>query len=382
MKKFKISDKCVSCGLCFSKTDLIIEDEKGFAKPDERKIIPDDFMEEADNIVKQCPVGAISVQEDSTTKLTGENEKTKLAAVLKKKLTEIPKIKFDSSSVRFEASKYKINRISIPRSLDDDIDYRYSTKSAAKDDAVRKFRQYYSQLDAFILNVLGIYKTDVLSKYYSFDKACIYIQNNRKYERVLQEIYEEAQYAGIQLPEDFIEFHVIPYENDEYVYDKLKAFEMNEVAFESVKDEFNHRESEYLDMIYIDYESRFVSSGFFGDKYKDVYGYSDEDLEDAINEFVSDLNFSISMARDNISNAAYREIKSFVDKYNILTEAEIKRKIQQLTEANIISISMTEDNISNTDYSETKSFADKDNVFTEEKIEYKTEQLTATEING
>jgi ferredoxin len=334
MKKFYISNLCNACGICTTMTDLITEDSNGYAHPDDSKFIQDDYEQDAENIAKQCPVGAISIKDVSHTKSTGKQAISELAAVLEDRLKQIPKFKLDSSDFNFDATKYKLNPVFVPTNLDDTIDYKYSTKSAANNAAVSAFREYgYSRLDSMIRDVLGRYKIDVLSKYYTFDDSCPFVQNNKAFEKVLQEIYAEATSVGLQIPMSFTEFNVIPDKDNDSMWNILKAFEMYSMAFESVKDEFKHSESEYLKYIYIDYESRFVSSGFFGDKYENVYGYSSKDLQDAVDDFISDLNFCFSMADNQIAGYAYRETRSFVERYNILTEKEIQRKIEQFKKA-------------------------------------------------
>lgn len=57
-------EKCLGCGYCFSNLDdVFYQDEDGLAAAKEN--ISEDLVEEANDIKDGCPVGAITVEEDS-----------------------------------------------------------------------------------------------------------------------------------------------------------------------------------------------------------------------------------------------------------------------------------------------------------------------------
>lgn len=325
MKTFRISPDCMACGACFTQTDLIVENDSGFAEPAAGKFISDNDIESAEAIVSGCPVGAISIDE-----VKSDMTATQLADKLENKLKNITPLKLNKKDFKFDSEKYAIKpRYSGAINVDDVIDYRFSSKSAANDAAVREFDTVYNQLDVLIREALGKYKADKLVKFYSLDEHSVFAVSNREYEKVLKEIYSEALSSGIKLPKDFCEFNVMP-EGENNMLPVIAEFEMLDSAFRAVKDEFTYNKDSYIKYIYIDSEDRVVGSGFFGDKFKRYYGYDYNDMWDAVKEFTKDLNYALHLASGYVGGAAYTNVEASVARYNYLVETEIKNKVNML----------------------------------------------------
>lgn len=328
MKKFNVSKDCNGCGLCVALTDLLVEDEKGFAHPNTSKYITDDLLEQAEDVVTQCPVGAISIIESETKNLS------KLADELEKRLKKIDKASFDWDSIAFKSDKYKIGTSVFKMFFNynyADRDGWFSSESKAASSLIN---HYYNQVDAVIMEVLSRYKNDVLMPYWSKDGS-FYAEFNKQFSEVLKEISTEASALTenkISLPKDFISFDVYP-DDDEtsYLYNYLKTFDIR--YLEKVKgNKFLRPASELYSYVDVEKTDWYLGEGLFGRmKFEKRYQISEDSIDDVSEEIVGDINDAIFYS--DIDDEAKEWLQSIISEYNRNIEKTIEEKIEQFKKA-------------------------------------------------
>lgn len=328
MKQFKVSDECICCGACLGTTDLLVENAEGKAVPASRGYISDDFLSKAQEIVSDCPVGAISIIETGVSSAEGKAGLKKLAASLEGKLKGITIPKITANDVKFDVTKYHINT-PYPSG---ECQYVYSSESKAESAALREFdRIAYSQYSRFIVDALVQYKTDKLRPYYILDENSFYGQINKKFEEILTSFANEAESLSngkIKFSSDFCKFNVYPDADRNGCIGVLSEFET--CTFESSIMREYKSDSQYSTrdsyLMYIDTDDMEMYDGqswFGNDKYVDKYCY--ENVYEAVKEFVKDLTDAMKYV--GIDNKGASLINGALMTYTENVNKAIKKKV-------------------------------------------------------
>lgn len=325
MKTFEVSEKCACCGMCTQKTNLLVEDATGKVVPAPKCVITTQFLKEAEEIVKNCPAGAIRIVEKGEVKSLDKNS---LANLLRTKLEKVEKPVLKKDDVKLDVDKYHISAPYMKFSSG----YDYSSESSAIDAALDEFnRCYYSQYKRFITEVLVQYREDKLKKYYTFDRNSFWGQANAKYEKVLLDFANEVEGASdgkIKFPADFMKFEAypggIPDVEKSYKMYVLKHFDEYNII-PRIMEEFNdsewHRKSAYKMYIDTDDMEIYVGESFFGNaKYKTRYSYSAYRIGE---EYIKDLKGAIGYA--DVADRPFDEVQDAIKSYN----EEVKKVIEQ-----------------------------------------------------
>lgn len=337
MKKFNVSDKCNTCGMCTTMTELLKEDAKGKVYAVESGYILEEAINEAKNVIDICPVHAITIVEAGTVNSIGKKGLKELEEVLKTKLQGIKKVKVTKRDIKFDSKQYNIDYADARGQNE----YKYSSDSRATRAAIEEFdRIAYSQYRPFILSVFVQYKNDKLKPYYTFDEHSFYAKNNIQYERILKEIAAEAQSLSngdIALPQDFTEFDVYPGGTDSsYRKDIVYGLQhFDEQSTQSgVMAEFKTGSYSSLDSykMYIDTDDMEVYEGedWRGrSKYKTKYCY--RSVYSAVREYISDLKSAMNYV--GIDENALYFVQEAIESYNKEISKEIERKIKVYKES-------------------------------------------------
>lgn len=185
MKTIEVNEKCICCGICTQKTNLLVEDATGKAKPAAKCVIKEKELAVIEAIVAECPVNALKiVTKHEGSKLDAATLK-KLPNVLKMKLEAVPKLTVKREDVKMESKKYSIDY----PSPNGQYRYNYSSESKAMRAAIEEFdRIAYSQYRRIILDTFVQYKEDKLKKYYTFGKGSFWSEGNERFKKSISRI--------------------------------------------------------------------------------------------------------------------------------------------------------------------------------------------------
>ena len=330
MKTFEVSEKCACCGMCTQKTNLLVENATGKVVPAPKCVITSQFLKEAEEIVKNCPAGAIRIVEKGEVKSLDKNS---LANLLRTKLEKVEKPVLKKEDIKMDVNRYSISSPNMRYSSG----YEYSSESSAESAALSEFdRNVYSQYTRFITEVLVQYREDKLKKYYTFDRNSFWGQANAKYEKVLLDFVNEVEGSSdgkIKFSADFVKFEAYPggipdVEKSNHMW-ILKHFDEYQIVPRIMREfhDIPHTDKEgYRSYIDTDDMEVYAGRGFFGgDNYKTKYSYRAYDL---VREYLSDLKNAIRYA--DIDDRPISEVESAIESYNKEAKKLIEEKINIL----------------------------------------------------
>lgn len=327
MKKFRVSDKCICCGACIVATNLLVENDEGKAKASDKGYISNDFLQKAEDIVNSCPVNAISIIETGISSNTGEEGLIQLSDLLESRLKEIKIVDVSYKDVKFNARNYAISR-PYPRGQDH---YTYSSSSKAVSAGFDEFKRIaYSQHGRFITDILVQYKIEKIRPYYIFDESSYYYQINKQFEKVLNEFVNEAEAlsnGNIVFPNGFREFNVFPKKDDNMEFAaSFEEFQIQSQIMHELQD-FASLDSYKSGIDWDDMEVYAGTSLFGNEKYKDMYCY--RDVEQVIEEFITDLKDAMNYLDDDIEKKAISTINWCIKQYREKVNKQLIEKVNE-----------------------------------------------------
>lgn len=217
MKKLKVNEKCIACGICFGITDLLVENHEGKAEPTSTDFMRTEDESSVSEAINICPVKAISVIE---TKVDSNFDINKVAEKLNKILLDV---KIDVPSEKdfdFDVSDkdYSITRTNWA----DGLYYptKYSSWNQAYDAPAKAFGKVYNdRLENYVIELIVQYKNKIIRPYCLLERSeeSYYYKNNKKFEKVLKEIALEVEYSTngkLKMNDDFMQFNAYPYNTD------------------------------------------------------------------------------------------------------------------------------------------------------------------------
>lgn len=204
MKKLTISEKCIKCGECVVMTDLIRELPDGTVEP-AVSVLTSEQAKSLEDVIKNCPVGAIVLNESNTGKFKSKKELLDYAQ------NKLGGYKFSEPQYeRFNRSEFPIE---IPYSRSG---YDYKNSDKAEREGLREFnRIMYSQRDTIANDVIQRYASSKMRKFCVYEKenGNYYYDNYKAIETILQELAAAAiefSNGKVKLPEDFTKFDIEP----------------------------------------------------------------------------------------------------------------------------------------------------------------------------
>lgn len=327
MKKFNVSEKCICCGACVAATDLLVENDEGKAKASDKGYISDDFMQQAEEIVKSCPVNAISIINAGISSDTGEKGLIQLANLLEHKLKEIQISEISCKDVNFDAKNYPIN-CPYPNGQHK---YIYSSSSKAVNAGFDEFKRIaYSQHGRFITDILVQYKIDKIRPYYIFDESSYYYQMNKQFEKVLNNFANEAEALSdgkISFSNNFVKFDVFPKKDGNMEFaSEFEEFQIQSQIMHELHD-FASLDSYKSSIDWDDMEVYAGTSLFGNEKYKDMYCY--QDVYEVVEEFITDLKDAMNYMDDVIEEKAVSTINWCIKPYKEEVNKQIIEKVNE-----------------------------------------------------
>lgn len=342
MKKINVSNKCNACGMCAALTDLLVSDEKGFARPNGSGVVGPNDMRSVQEAIEVCPVGALSLKDSGNTTKQGREGLAELQDLLKDRLRSIPKKKPEKKEYNFDARNYNMSFGNFRMRSD----YEYSSDSAALRAGLQEFNKgVYSQLKKFFIGFAVQYKNDKLKPYYTFDENGYYWKNNQQYRNVLEEFAEEAMDLSngkLKLPENFTSFDVTPGDAYQGFSRKMAVYGLEHLeetdVVSNMEREYTsgsyHRLNDYESYIDTDSYEKYIGTGMFGKmKTKEMYCFTN--LLAAVKEFRKDVadyaNFAdVTESAEYFMGIAFNDYFEAIDNEIDKKAAELKKAIAAL----------------------------------------------------
>lgn len=336
MKQFRVLEECIACGQCVLMTDLLVENAEGKAEAASKGYIADFFMAQAQQIVSECPVRALSIVEAGQAQNSGEKGLAELKIALENKLRNFKFPSITKEHVKFKADNYAI---SVPYAQGE-YNYAYSSESKARSAGKEEFdRILYSQYRPIILSVFVQYKNDKLQPFYTCEctEKSFYYGINREIEKMLQAIATEVAAVTngeCKLPQSFTEFNVYPnHRKDGYLDIALKGFENRSTQsgiVAALKDLSGTSLNDYAQGIDTDDTEEYDGEGFFGSsKYKTKWCYSG--IEAVCQEYIKDLKWAMDYV--DIDEGALEVVNAVVGEYIQEAKKTIESKLAEFSTA-------------------------------------------------
>lgn len=344
MKVFSVSKACNACGECVLRTSLLAEDSRGYAIPAPEQYIQEADVPEAERVVLQCPVGALSIVEQSSVKSKGKAGLDELVQVLEQRLMAVDIPDINSNDITYRAGDYSVDYAYIS----DEGRRIYPSERKAEDAGRTQFeRMFWNRRADFVLSILAQYKSKVMRKYYNLNEPdkTFYAEIGRKMETILKETVAEASFlAGqtIPIPTDFTAFH--PEVSDRDFTESCKAWYENLTASPSyVRDFCNgfermdyHGKRDYEDHIIAESHESFEYDK--KGRQKTVFIYSFEGANEEGRNLVKDILFYMGCAEScgcrSIDDMTADDLNHHILwRYRELVKKEIERKVSEFRNA-------------------------------------------------
>lgn len=288
------------------------------------KYISDNDLQQVEELVRNCPEGALSIVEEVLN--MSKQDFVKNAVKQLESIDELGKPK--SSDFSFISSDYLLST-GFPNG---EGDYIYSTRDKAIKAALQEFdRIAYSQIKVMALNVLTMYKSKCLAPYYNLDSPNLYDENNKKIENILKEINGRYKALfGESLGYEFETFEAYP---DRDSNSTLRGLYKNEYFAPTLASKVEKKMnaeypiSQYSCYCYINDREVWEEKGAFGrEKYVRRYCYNS--IENAVDHLKENV----------ISNVSYTDCQAsahdfaclLIYQYNYNMKKEIRERIDIL----------------------------------------------------
>lgn len=334
MKKLCVSEKCNGCGQCVMETDLLTEDSKGNAVAVDGKFIDELKLSDIKRIVSECPVGALFINEVSSTSKKGKAGLNELLAKLESKYGKYSILSVPSSEFKFNPKDYYIPVPHSPNEYRRNYNSRSSARSAASSD-FSKMLYSESAYRPILKKIFVEYKMKVLSPYMTCteSKESYYYTINSKIEKELKDIYAEACSlcdGKFALPKEWADFKVYPSQKQYSPIYFVEHFEDRSTSsgiIAEMKSSSYTQLSYYVDQMDYDYDEIYVGRGVFGDKTKEMWYFSG--FSEAAKEYIDDLMSAITGGDPGIEENAADAVREVLAEYNKNVQETLKTKIEQ-----------------------------------------------------
>ena len=334
MKQIKVNEKCSGCGMCVMNSAYLQENDEGNAQPVMGMAIKDEDMEQIQQVINECPEGALEIIETRSTTKTGKAGINDIIADLRKKCESLSVQRIKHTDVKLDSQR---GSMELPTSCNNEFEYIYSSESAARSAARDEFRRLcYSEsvYQPILKKVFVDYKVNVLKPYYNCNDEAdsAYYPYNEMVRKYLADAYAEiCELVGNSMvPENWKNFSVYL---EEIWVDALIYFDIRSTSsgiMEEFKDIPGANIDDYVNH-YIDYDSfdDYVGESLFGKpKYKEVWRFSG--FFEAVKEFEKDLRSAIKYASSNIEENAANCVNQSLEKFETELKEAFNAKIEEL----------------------------------------------------
>lgn len=328
MKKVTVSGKCNACGLCTIDQKYLEESSTGMAVAVSGKYISDNDLQQVEELVRNCPEGALSIVEEVLN--MSKQDFVKNAVKQLESIAELGKP--ESSDFAFHKSDYSL-QTQYPNGQ---YEFEYSSYEKANRAARNEFdRIAYSQIKVMALNVLTMYRSKCLAPYYDLKSPNLYADNNKKIENILKEINGRYKALfGESLGDKFETFEAYPDTSNCSVLEGLANNRYFSPHFASeVEASINSEYPLSSYETYWDIDDREISeckgkvgTRSFRQVYVTKYGYTN--VQNAVKELAKDIINYISY--EDIKSSAYDYACSLIREYNYEMENKIRERIDIL----------------------------------------------------
>lgn len=338
MKKFAVSKACNACGECMIRTDLLIEDESGFAVPVADKYIRDSDLLKAEKTAALCPMKALSIVESTTTV-----DLDALPAEMVKLLNAVKISDICRSEIEFKKEDYSIH---IGYDSNEGR-FEYSSRRSAESAGESNFEHiFWNHRQDYALSVLTQYKSKFLRPYYDFENITdtYYAKISRKIETILSRIKAESMAltnGRLCLPDDFTKF--CP-ETDQdfqscfaiYCLKDTDGVSYVQELLDRMERDKDNRRSHYTDQICSNEHVKVVGKNWLGDKTKTTYNYINVNklgrrLADNILHNLDCCSVTCNMRC--VDDFSTDNVNSAIDNYRQLAKKEMDKKVQEFEAA-------------------------------------------------
>lgn len=342
MKVFSVSKACNACGECVLRTKLLTEDSGGFAVPAPGRYIQDNDVVEAERVVAQCPVNALSIIDQSSVASGGKDGLEELVKVLERRLAAVNIPDISISDIAFHEKDYSVDH----GYISDEGRRIYPSERKAEEAGKRQFENmFWNRRADFVVSILTQYKSKVLRKYYdlSTPDRTYYAEIGHKMSAILNEAVAEASsLAGgtLPFPGNFTEFH--PELDDRDFKGKVKEEYERWTVTSSYINGFNegfermdyHRKRDYEDHIIAESHETFEYDRKGRQKITHIYSF--EGANEEGRDLVKDIRFYLGCAeacgKRTIDDICKDQINFIMGLYRELVKKEIARKTSEFKE--------------------------------------------------
>lgn len=339
MKVFEVSNACNACGECLLATNLLTETAEGFATPAPGRYIEVNELAQAENLVRQCPVGALSIVDHSSTSAKGREGLKQLATILENRMkaVQIPNVSY--KDVEFKESDYHVEHQWV-----DEYKIKYPSFDKAYHAAKEEFKKVYlNHMKDFITSILMQYKSKVLRKYYDLSdpKHTYYAQIGAQMTAILEEVQAEAQSmtgSTLCFPVNFTQFN--PEMNSDFTKALKDYYDNYAVSLNHIKsisegllsyDSKQSIDNKFADVSAEESGSMEVKSLFGKTSWKTAYRMADVNNagKRLIEIIFAALQYpsSYDITYSSIEDMQERELKRIIDMYKELVAQEITQKV-------------------------------------------------------
>jgi ferredoxin/conjugal transfer/entry exclusion protein len=309
MKRIIVSDQCVACGVCVVNSEFLMETDEGYAVAKEPGLMTAEQSIAFQSVIDECPVGAISVEDELISTLDGSDALIELKRLMNEKIKNY-RIPYPASEeVDFVDREYEAPPL-LKRGLSQQT---YRSYDRANSEGFYAFKNsMYTQQTALIQAVCVEYKTRQLKKfaYYKEEIGNYYYDINSEVASMLEEAVALGQAISgnqLNLPADFCSIKLGPdygFDGGNYCYVLRNVEQLDWSA--QMKDE--------------DFYRTYINVEDYGDEYK----YSLDEVEETFREYiVFGLYLQLSKPIDDAIESTYK-------KYNELFKKLLNEKLALL----------------------------------------------------
>lgn len=342
MKVFAVSKACNACGECVLRTTLLTEDSGGFAVPAPGQYIQDSDLSEAERVVAQCPVNALSIVDKSSVTSGGMAGLEELAKTLEKRLLAVDIPDISSRDIEYRESDYSVDY----GYISDEGRRIYSSERKAIDAGRQQFeRMFWNRRADFVTDLLTQYKSKVLRKYYdlSVPDRTYYAEIGKKMSAILNETMAEASsLAGKALPfsEDFATFHPELNSRD-FKEDAKREYEkwiVNPSYVKSFCEGFERmecrRKRDYEESILMESHETIEYDRKGRQRITHIYSFkgANEKGRDLVNDILFYLSYAEPCGLRSIDDISTDHLNFMMERYRKLVKEEIAIKIAEFKE--------------------------------------------------
>ncbi len=323
LKRIKISEKCMACGLCLC-NKYIMETEEGKAKVEGAGIVEKKDINAIEELVANCPARAISLSTVQTI------SKEQLLKKLDQRIEQFSLAVPEREELEYDTDKANI---SIPYGISGEHQYKYSSYNKAKAALRAGLNQaLFSRRKELVQEVISQYQSEVLYDYieYKETKNNFYYNANKKAQNVLEQMIVDVKSCNPDIKNLNLTIQTRPNKRELSEIEELSEYILytaNPIV-NDLSDSVYSLDS-YVDYADID-EMDTYEEGFRG-RMKEVTKYCFTDTYKALEEMKKDIQSTLKWNfSEKTVELAYDSVKLIVRDYGKMLKRELEEKKDSL----------------------------------------------------